>query len=386
MNTENNKNMNGRNIANIVLWIVIAVLLVVIVVEAIVAIVLNSDKGDGDKNDTNPTSSVGVVVTDGNTQKPGVTENTSQSPNTAQTPSATVSSGTTRPTGTAQNTPAPTPSNSPIGGGTTTGDLTAAKIIDPKSIDYSFLNGKSKDPFEDAAAGSYDWYPGDIRRDENGKITSNWDRYSSTLSVLAKNHGIYRKNTDQNVIYLTFDCGYEYGYTTKILDTLKEKNVKAIFFVTGGFVNDSSNHGLLKRMHNEGHLIGSHTENHKIMPTLSNEEFVEEMNTLYKTCKNILGNDFTMAYYRPPQGASSERDLALASYLGYNTVFWSATHPDYNVNNQPEHAKALAEIKSKIHPGVVYLLHAVSSTNAAILGDFISYAESEGFTFKRMDQ
>ena len=375
----NNKKVNGFNIANVVLWSVIAVLVVVIVVEGIV--LLTKDKG-GDETAKSPSSSEAADVLSGDVVATDPAGTATAEP--GQTPSSGSEASTNSPS-------ASTATATPGGSGPSNQAGEPAKIADSSSIDYSFLDGKSKEPFADAgknADGSpnFDWYPGSVTRSEDGTVTYNWDRYASTLSILDEYSGIYRKNTDQDVLYLTFDCGYEYGYTTKILDTLKEKNVKAIFFVTGGFVNDSSNYDLLKRMYNEGHLIGNHTENHKVMPTLSNEEFVEELNSVYRKCKEILGDDFEMAYYRPPQGASCERDLALAQYLGYSTVFWSVTHADYNVDNQPQQAAAIAERKSKMHPGAVYLLHAVSSTNAAILGDFITYAESEGFTFKRIDQ
>lgn len=374
MSNEKRK-MNGFSIASIVLWAVILILVIVIIVE-VIGILGSGDKNDGSAQTNAPSSQTSETIL--NSDQSGNTDNSTAG----------------QPDNTEPSTPIQTPSNNdslvnpddptiPDGPAT---DISSADIKDPAAIDYSFLANKSSDNFEDCPEGSFDWYPGKVERSASGEVTYVWDRYKSTLDILDANGGIYRKNTDQNVVYLTFDCGYEYGYTTKILDTLKEKNVKAIFFVTGGFVNDSSNHDLLKRMYNEGHLIGNHTENHKIMPKLSNEEFVSELNSVYKKCKEILGDDFKMSYYRPPQGASSERDLALASYLGYNTVFWSVTHADFNVDNQPAEDVALGTIKGALHPGAVYLLHAVSSTNAAILGDFIDYCISEGFTFRRIDK
>ena len=351
------KSVNGFNIASIILWIVILALIVLIILEVIGLV-----GGDKEKN---PSGSPAASATQ--TVKPSATAG--QNNDSTQKPEETIIVNND-----------PTVTSGPAT------DIASADIKDPSSINYSFLSGKSKSSFEDCSDGSFDWYPGKVERSESGEVKYVWDRYQSTLDVLSANNGIYRKNTDQNVVYLTFDCGYEYGFTSKILDTLKAKNVKAIFFVTGGFVNDPANHDLLRRMYNEGHLIGNHTENHKIMPTLSNEEFVSELNSVYKKCKEILGNDFKMSYYRPPQGASCERDLALASYLGYSTVFWSVTHPDYDVNNQPAYDVAMKNIKGALHPGSVYLLHAISSTNASILGEFIDYCVSEGFSFRRIDK
>lgn len=360
----NKKKMNGFNIASIILWAVIVILIIVIIFELVG--IMGADNSD--------------------------TPTTSSAPGTTQSANQTTGKPNSDPSATAGQTDAPSktpgivnPDDPTISDGPAT-DISSADIKNPSSIDYSFLANKSKENFEDCSDGSFDWYPGKVERGEDGKPVYVWDRYKSTLDILDANGGIYRQNADKNSLYLTFDCGYENGNTAKILDTLKAKNVKAIFFVTGGFLQETENHALLKRMYNEGHLIGNHTENHKIMPTLSNEEFVSELNSVYKRCKEILGDDFKMSYYRPPQGASCERDLALANYLGYKTVFWSVTHADYNPDNQPALDVAMKNITGALHPGAVYLLHAVSSTNAAILGDFIDYCVSEGFTFKRIDK
>ena len=156
--------------------------------------------------------------------------------------------------------------------------------------------------------------------------------------------------------------------------------------MTGGFVDEGSKTlPIMKRMLAEGHLIGSHTEHHKVMPTLSNEEFVEELNSVYRKLKKVLGDDFTMLFYRPPQGASCPRDLALASYLGYYSVFWSFAYGDYEPTAQPEPAASLQKMKDTLHPGCVYLLHAVSSTNATVLGDLIDYIHAEGYEIRRID-
>lgn len=379
---ERNSRFGNKKGISFLVWAVLAVLIILIVVELFILI-----KGDSKEqgNEGVPTGETQLINStpdaSENTASPAPGDHTTAAPSTEETsPSSGTSEATPTPT------PTPTPSNS-----TSQAPSGAARIEDPNSIDYSFLDGISREPFEDGSPNgdgtrSYDWFPGKVTRNADGTISKPWDRYASTLAYLEKYGGIYRKNENENAIYLTFDCGYEYGYTTKILDTLKEKNVKAIFFVTGGFLNESSNHALLKRMYDEGHLIGSHTENHKIMPTVSNTEFVSELNSVYRKCKEILGDSFTMAYYRPPQGASCPRDLALANYLGYHSTFWSFAYGDYNVDNQPAEDKALATMKEWLHPGAVYLLHAVSSTNTAVLGDFIDYVRSEGFVLKRIDE
>ncbi len=401
MDTNDNENRQKnskfkRNYKPILYIVGIVVLLSLIAIEvvAIARYTGGSDsKGCGGKK---PDSSLVVDETPGaNTDAPSdtdkpVTETPTNAPEDA-TPVPTETSGATatpgQSTATPKPTPTPTPKQTPSGPTPSSGiDDVAARIVDPSTIDFSFLDGISTEKFDDCKD-NYDWYFAPVERDANGNVTHPWDRYASTLYVLQKYGGIYRKNADRKVCYLTFDCGYENGNTSRILDVLKEKNVQSIFFVTGGFVDyGEMTKDMMKRMLAEGHIIGSHTENHKIMPTLSNEEFVEELNSVYRKLKNVLGEDFTMLFYRPPQGAATPRDLALAAYLGYHTTFWSFAYGDYNTSNQPDPAASLQKMKDYLHPGCVYLLHAVSSTNATVLGDLIDYIRAEGYEIRRLDQ
>ena len=330
------------------------------------------------------TSAPTAAPTNAPTSAPTTPTNTPASTPT-NTPTVTpTNTPTATPTAAPTNTPTATPSNTPAVSGI---DDVAARIVDPKDIDFSFLDGVSTERFADCKEGTYDWYPGKVQRDADGNITYPWDRYKSTLDILNKYGAIYRKNADQKVVYLTFDCGYENGNTNRILDILKEKNVQAIFFVTGAFVDyGDMTKSMMERMLAEGHLIGSHTEHHKVMPKLSNEEFCEELNSVYRKLKKVLGEDFTMLYYRPPQGAATPRDLALASYLGYHTTFWAFAYGDYNPDNQPDPVKSLENMENSLHPGCVYLLHAVSSTNAEVLGDLIDYIRAEGYEIRRIDK
>ena len=75
--------------------------------------------------------------------------------------------------------------------------------------------------------------------------------------LMEKYNGIYIGNENKKYIYLTFDEGYEAGYTEKILDVLKENDVKATFFITAHYLNTAEE--LVKRMVNEGHIVGNHT-------------------------------------------------------------------------------------------------------------------------------
>lgn len=176
-------------------------------------------------------------------------------------------------------------------------------------------------------------------------------------------------------LWLTFDEGYENGYTARILDTLKAKNVRAVFFVTYDYA--SKNPGLIKRMIDEGHTVGNHTYSHPSLPECTTEEMFTELKMLHNYIKEQFGYD--MYVMRPPKGEFSERVLACARSLGYTTVLWSFAYKDWETNNQPSPSAAFEKITSKTHNGAVYLLHAVSSTNTEILGNVIDYWHENGY-------
>lgn len=181
---------------------------------------------------------------------------------------------------------------------------------------------------------------------------------------------------DNNCIYLTFDCGYEYNnLTTDILNTLKEKNVKAVFFVTMQFVKQHPE--LVQRMIDEGHAVGNHTVHHPVMTSLTIDKMVSEVMELHDYVLEKFG--YKMTLFRPPTGAFSTRTLAVVQSLGYKNVHWSFAYADWDTANQPAPDKALKTITERHHSGAIYLLHAVSSTNAAVLGDAIDFFLAQGY-------
>lgn len=184
---------------------------------------------------------------------------------------------------------------------------------------------------------------------------------------------------DEKVVYLTFDEGYENGYTPQILDTLKEKNVKAVFFVTLDYVKSQPE--LIQRMIDEGHVIGNHSAKHPSFPDVPTERCEQEIRDVERYLADNFG--YTgMNLFRPPAGEFSERVLAQMQSMGYKTIFWSYAYKDWDPNNQMGADKALAKVNGALHNGAIYLLHAVSCDNAEILDDFIDHARSEGYEFK----
>lgn len=184
---------------------------------------------------------------------------------------------------------------------------------------------------------------------------------------------------DTQTVYLTFDEGYEYGYTESILDTLKEKGVKAVFFVTEPYAKAEPE--LVQRMIDDGHVVGNHSVTHPSagLPSQSITQQQEEVMGNHQYVKDNFGYD--MYLFRYPAGKFSEQTLALVNNCGYKSVLWSFAYMDYDVDNQPDEAESLAKMTDKLHPGAVYLLHAESKTNAAVLGQFIDAALEKGYTF-----
>ena len=206
------------------------------------------------------------------------------------------------------------------------------------------------------------------------------DNRPDGATVYQEKYGQYAadfiRENNQN-IYLTFDEGYENGYTDDILDTLQEKGVRAVFFVTMPYVQSEPE--LVQRMIDEGHIVGNHSVNHPSFPEISFEECQQEIMELHDYVKENFG--YEMSLFRFPMGEFSEADLKVVQDLGYRSVFWSFAYRDWLVDEQPDPQEAIATIEDKCHPGAIYLLHAVSETNAQILGQVIDDLRGEGYVF-----
>ncbi len=196
-------------------------------------------------------------------------------------------------------------------------------------------------------------------------------------------NGYYLGDITQREIYLTFDVGYENGFTPAILDCLKDKGIKAAFFVTKPFVE--SNLDLVTRMLDEGHLVCSHSVNHKSSPDLTDSEMEYELAELARYFKEKTGRDIA-PYFRPPMGEYSARTLDITDRMGYKSIFWSFAYKDWDTSAQPGMAKAFNTTVTHMHNGAIVLLHAVSESNAQALPYIIDALLNNGFEFKTLDE
>ena len=188
--------------------------------------------------------------------------------------------------------------------------------------------------------------------------------------------GIYVGDKDKKNIYLTFDCGYENGYTEKILDVLEEKNVNATFFLTGHYIDSAKD--LVLRMKEEGHILANHSNLHKNITTLNRGQIEEEIKGLEIKYNNLTGSNLTK-FFRPPAGNFDQKSLEVVKDLGYVPLFWSVAYKDWDHKNGIEFA--VQEVCKNIHNGAIILLHAVSSDNAQALSSIIDKLQAEGYIF-----
>ena len=207
---------------------------------------------------------------------------------------------------------------------------------------------------------------------------------NATVAELQPYHAYYAQDTNEKIIYLTFDCGYENGNTPAILDALKKHQVSATFFTVGTFLEAEPD--LVKRMVAEGHTLGNHTWHHPDMSAISTiDAFSEELSSTADAYRQITGEEMPH-YYRPPQGKYSTENLQMAKDLGYSTFFWSLAYVDWYQDNQPSKEEAFAKLLGRIHPGAIVLLHNTSSTNAAILDELLTRWEEMGYHFGTLQE
>lgn len=250
----------------------------------------------------------------------------------------------------------------------TTSNQATTNVADT-TLEASDVNGNKPD-VQDFDSSPITWGPGNIEEHQRPTDPENLQNKYSELSS-------QWLLPDDKEICLTFDEGYENGYTEQILDTLAEKDVKAIFFCTYDYVRD--NPEIVQRMINEGHIIGNHSYSHYNMTEIDIDTAAEEITLMHDYVEENF--NYSMGYFRFPEGVFSEQTIELAAELGYRSVFWSFAYADWDVDNPPAEDEAFERITSSTHNGEIMLLHAVSETNANILGSVIDNIREQGYTF-----
>lgn len=224
----------------------------------------------------------------------------------------------------------------------------------------------------------YEWYY-QPRNDNNPP-----EAPSETSDFVPKYSCYHLGDTSKKVLYLTFDEGYENGYTGPILDVLKKHNVKAAFFVVKPYI--TSNEDLIKRMVDEGHLVCNHSSHHPSMPSIKDQKkFNKELSEVEESFEKITDKKIAK-YFRPPMGKYSELSLYYTKTYGYKTIFWSFAYKDWLTKEQPTANYAKEKIMKKTHNGAIFLLHAVSKTNAEILDDVITEWKKNGYEIKSLNE
>lgn len=205
-----------------------------------------------------------------------------------------------------------------------------------------------------------------------------------TADALKEYNAYYLDESQDKVIYLTFDAGFENGNTEPILDALAKHKVKATFFLVGNYLETSPE--LVKRMVQDGHTVGNHTYHHKDMSAMSDKaSFEKELTDLEALYEKITGEKMEK-FYRPPQGKYCEENLKMAKEMGYQTFFWSLAYVDWYEDKQPTKEEAFDKLLNRIHPGAVVLLHTTSRTNGEILDELLTKWEEMGYRFETLQE
>lgn len=220
-----------------------------------------------------------------------------------------------------------------------------------------------------------------FKKSKDGKLPSIAEE--GFMGILQKHGAIFLGDTEKKELYLTFDNGYENGYTAQLLNVLKDKKVPAAFFVTGHYVKDQPE--LVKRMAEEGHIIGNHSWSHPDMSSISAGRIKDELDKVKVEIAKLTPQS-EVRYLRPPRGIFSDQMLGVSQNLGYTSVFWSVAYRDWDTKKQHGWNYAYQQVMAQLHPGAVILLHSVSQDNAEAMGKIIDDARGQGYEFKSLDQ
>ena len=199
---------------------------------------------------------------------------------------------------------------------------------------------------------------------------------NATAEYLQQYDSLYCVPTEEKVLYLTFDAGFENGNTGKILDALKKHQVKATFFLVGNYFETQPD--LVKRMVEEGHTVGNHTYSHVKLSGMAPEAACEEIRKTSDLIQEITGKP--AEYIRPPFG---EWDKSLECGLTLFPVLWTVDTLDWTTENVSDVVRRGTE---KVKDGDVILLHDCYASSVKAALEIIDTLKSRGFQFVTADE
>lgn len=201
-------------------------------------------------------------------------------------------------------------------------------------------------------------------------------------ALLRKYDGLYVADTNEKRVYLTFDLGYESGYTGVVLDILKAHNIKAVFFLCGNYLKE---HEFVTRMIEEGHLIGNHTDRHRNLPKLTDDGITKDITDFQSKFLAQYPDAKPPVFFRPPQGRFDERTVKIAKDNNLRSMLWSSAIVDWN--KTPFNAEAGADkILSHIHNGAIILSHITNSATPKMLELLLPRLSEKGYTVGNADE
>ncbi len=254
--------------------------------------------------------------------------------------------------------------------------LQGSAINEPYSHETEASSNQQDIPISNLSGNKIGWGLGKSRNASN----------QPTDAVNAQNQysdlgGVFLYPSESNTLYLTFDLGYENGYTETIIDILNQNNIKGTFFITGDYLEREAH--IVQKIIDDGHVLANHTDKHLTLPEISIQDATDDVMNLHDMVLEQFNYEMTL--FRFPKGEFSEQTLSLVQNLGYKSIFWSFAYLDWETDNQPDPQESLQKLVSSAHGGGIYLLHTVSSTNAEILDEFIKQVKLQGFVFDEID-
>lgn len=203
--------------------------------------------------------------------------------------------------------------------------------------------------------------------------------YVTTNQIVFQNN-IHHGHKGKKLVALTFDDGPDNMYTPQILHILKEKNVRATFFMMGKNIAAYPNE--VKRIVQEGHAIGNHTYTHPDLRTLWTRQVINEIESTQLEMAKIVGRKSDLI--RPPYGEATKADIAILNELGFRNILWSVDTLDWEGKTKDE---ILAIVEEQISPGGIILQHNFGSKAGLLHGtvealpEMIDMLREKGYTF-----